>query len=103
MTATAVRHLKTGVVEAVQLVPVDAFPPTVRTGVLAMTIEPPATERDAERVRQWREQFRAGATYVRDNHPPHDIDPDVWNAVAEACESMVEQLTDALAAFARSR
>lgn len=66
-----------------------------------MNIEVPTTEEQAERLREHRDQFQRGADYVRDNPAPSDIDPDVWNAQAEACESMVEEMDEALDEFAK--
>lgn len=67
----------------------------------AMNIEVPTTEAEADRLREQRDQFQRGADYVRNNHAPNDIDPDLWALQAEACESMVEEMDAALAEFAR--
>ena len=66
-----------------------------------MRILLPKNDAEAERLREHRDQFQRGADYVRNNHPPADIDPDLWDAQAEGCEAMVEEMDDALAAFAR--
>jgi len=61
-----------------------------------MKIGPIRSEMEAERARQTRLGFKRGADYCRDNPPPADIPPEVWQAQANACDSMVAEFDDAL-------
>lgn len=62
-----------------------------------MRIGPITDEMGAERIRQSRKNFADAAFYVRHNPPPIGTHPAMWIAHGDACESMVEEMDEALA------
>ena len=59
-------------------------------------IDSPAGLARAERER---ERFLNAATYVRLNPAPAGIDPLLWQAQAEGCEFLAEEIADAIHAY----
>jgi len=66
-----------------------------------MKVSKITTDAEADNARNWREQFAAAADHLRSTPEPFGVDPELWKAQADACQSMVDQFDAALATWAK--